>query len=92
MLGYTGVPRDMLAYVSIIWGTGIADLLQTLASIGFVILMGVFYYQVIDGSGLVVANHIHLQSGHPKVETKVMELKDATEVKSRSDPIIVILK
>ena len=44
MLGYTGVPRDMLAYVSIIWGTGIADLLQTLASIGFVILMGVFYY------------------------------------------------
>jgi len=48
MYGFTGVPRDMLAYTSIIWGTGAADLLQTLITFAYIILMGAFYYRVID--------------------------------------------
>ena len=48
--GGTGVPRTSIDYVSIIWATGFTDMIQTLICFAYVILMGAFYYRVIDQS------------------------------------------
>jgi hypothetical protein len=89
MFGGTGVSRTSIDYVSIIWATGFTDLVQTLICFAYVILMGAFYYRVIDQSpfmGQITVNSTN------SIFPFNLEMNQATVYKTKeSDPVLVVL-